>query len=161
MQRETLPSAVSDGEQSLEGSSLSVAGLRACVCVCTCTPMRGLVYTFTAIKGLMWWWKSKETRYAQRLLHPIFMTKWNHLKVKVKVTQSCPTLCNHKNSPGQNTGMGSLSLLQGIFPTQGTNLGLQHCRQILYQLSRKGSPRETGDNGCTNLLDRENPFIYT
>ena len=34
-----------------------------------------------------------------------------------------------------------LSLLQGIFPTQGLNTGLQHCRQILYQLSHKGSPR--------------------
>ena len=39
------------------------------------------------------------------------------------------------NSPGQNTGVGSLSLLQGIFPTQGFNPGLPHCRQILYQLS--------------------------
>ena len=36
--------------------------------------------------------------------------------------------------------MGSLSLLQGIFPTQGSNLGLPHCRWILYQLSHKGSP---------------------
>jgi len=36
------------------------------------------------------------------------------------------------NSPGQNTGMGSLSLLQEIFPTQGLNPGLQHCRQTLY-----------------------------
>ena len=45
------------------------------------------------------------------------------------------------NSPGQNTGVGSLSLLQGIFPTQGLNPGLLHCRQILYQLSHKGSPR--------------------
>ena len=44
------------------------------------------------------------------------------------------------NSPGQNTGMGSLSLLQGIFPIQGSNPGLLHCRQILYQLSHKGSP---------------------
>ena len=44
------------------------------------------------------------------------------------------------NSPGQNTGVGSLSLLQGIFPTQGSNPGLPHCRQILYQLSHKGSP---------------------
>ena len=35
------------------------------------------------------------------------------------------------NSPGQNTGVGSLSLLQGIFPTQGSNPGLQHCRRIL------------------------------
>ena len=45
------------------------------------------------------------------------------------------------NSLAQNTGMGSLSLLQGIFPTQGSNPGLLHCRQILYQLSHKGSPR--------------------
>ena len=45
------------------------------------------------------------------------------------------------NSPGQNTGVGSLSLLQGIFPTQGLNPGLLHRRQILYQLSHKGSPR--------------------
>ena len=44
------------------------------------------------------------------------------------------------NSPGQNTGVGSLSLLQGIFPTQGSNPGLLHCRRILYQLSHKGSP---------------------
>ena len=45
------------------------------------------------------------------------------------------------NSPGQNTGVGSLSLLQGILPTQGSNPGLPHCRQIFYQLSHKGSQR--------------------
>ena len=45
------------------------------------------------------------------------------------------------NSPGRNTGVGSLSLLQGIFPTQGSNPGLLHCRWILYQLSHKGSPK--------------------
>ena len=44
------------------------------------------------------------------------------------------------NSPGQNTGVGSCSLLQGILPTQGSNPGLPHCRWILYQLSHKGSP---------------------
>ena len=44
------------------------------------------------------------------------------------------------NSPGQSTGVGSFSLLQGIFPTHGLNPDL-HCRQILYQLSQKGSPR--------------------
>jgi len=43
------------------------------------------------------------------------------------------------NSPDQNTGVGSLSPLQGIFPTQGLNPGLLNCRQILYQLSHKGS----------------------
>ena len=45
------------------------------------------------------------------------------------------------NSPGQNTGVGSLSFLQGIFPIQGLNPGLLNCRQILDQLSHKGSPR--------------------
>ena len=45
------------------------------------------------------------------------------------------------NSPGQNTGVGSLSLLQEIFPTQGSNPGLPHCGRILYQLSHQGSPR--------------------
>ena len=54
--------------------------------------------------------------------------------------QSCG-LYSPWNSLGQNTGVGSLSLLQGIFPTQGSNPGLPHCRQILYQLSHKGSPR--------------------
>ena len=46
------------------------------------------------------------------------------------------------NSLGQNTGVGSLSLLQGIFPTQGLSSGLQHCRQILYHLSYQRSPRQ-------------------
>ena len=41
------------------------------------------------------------------------------------------------NSPGQNTGVGSLCLLQGIFPTQELNQGLLHCRQIPYQLSNR------------------------
>ena len=45
------------------------------------------------------------------------------------------------NSPGKNTGVGNLFLLQGIFPTQGSNPGLPHCRWILYHLSHKGSPR--------------------
>ena len=60
--------------------------------------------------------------------------------MKVKVAKLCLILCSW-NSPGQNTGVGSLSLLQGIFPTQGLNLGLPHCRWILYQLSHKGSLR--------------------
>ena len=69
------------------------------------------------------------------------------LKMKMKVTQLCPILCDPHllygpwDSPGQNTGVGSLSLLQGIFPTQGSNPGLPHSRWILYQLSHKGSPR--------------------
>jgi len=49
-------------------------------------------------------------------------------------------LYNPWNFPGQNTAVGSLSLLQGFFQTQGSNSGLLHCGQILYQLSHKGSP---------------------
>ena len=45
------------------------------------------------------------------------------------------------NSPGQNTGVGSRTLFQGLFPIQGSNPGLPPCRWILYQLSHKGSPR--------------------
>ena len=99
----------------------------------------------------------------------------------LKVTQSCPTLCDptdytvhgilqarilqwvafpfsrgssqprdqtqestlpaEPQGKPKNTGVGSLSLLQGIFPTQGSNPGVPHCRWMLYQLSQKGSPR--------------------
>ena len=70
---------------------------------------------------------------------------WVSRQIITKVTQSCPTLCDPKDyspwdSPGKSTGVGSLSLLQGIFPTQGSNLGLPQCGQILYQLSHRGSP---------------------
>ena len=67
----------------------------------------------------------------------------------VKGSESCLVMSNSLqphgiyspwNSLGQNTGMGSLSLLQGIFPTKGKNPGLLHCRQILYQLSYQGRP---------------------
>ena len=62
--------------------------------------------------------------------------------MKVKVAQLCPTLCAPQtnytvwNSPGQNTEAGSLSLLQGIFPIQGSNPGLPHCRWILYSWTK-------------------------
>ena len=67
----------------------------------------------------------------------------------MKVAQSCPTLCDPMdcsswNSPSQNTGVSSLFLLKGIFPTQGLNPSLPHCRWILYQLSHKESPRILG-----------------
>ena len=81
-------------------------------------------------------------------LLPAYPESFNLVSFKfVKVTQLCLTLCDPYRlyspwkSPGQNTGVGSLSLLQGIFPNQGSNPGLPHCRWILYQLSHKGSPR--------------------
>ena len=58
------------------------------------------------------------------------------------VVKSCPTLRPQGlpwDSPGKNTGVGCHALLQGIFPTQGSNPGLPHCRWILYHLSHQGS----------------------
>ena len=67
--------------------------------------------------------------------------KWSESRSVVSNSLRPHGLCSPWNSPGQNTGVGSLSLLQEIFPTQGSNPGLPHCRWILYQLSYKGSPR--------------------
>ena len=62
-------------------------------------------------------------------------------------------LQNPRNSPGQNTGVGNLSLLQGIIPTQGSNPGLPHCRCILYQPSHKGiSNTENSRNFSGEIL---------
>ena len=69
----------------------------------------------------------------------------------VSVAQSCPSLCDpmdysppgfsvHGNSPGKNTEVDSHSLLQGIFPTQGSNPSLPYCRRILYHLSHREAP---------------------
>ena len=55
-------------------------------------------------------------------------------------------LCSPWTSPGQNTGVGGLSLLQGIFPTQRSNPGLPHRRWILYQPSQQGRRRELETN---------------
>ena len=70
----------------------------------------------------------------------LFMTESESKSCSVVFDSSWPHgLYCPWNSAGQNTGVGSLSLLQGIFPTQGLNPCFPHCRQILYQLSYKGS----------------------
>ena len=83
---------------------------------------------------------------------PIGLSLWKSLYLRKLVvcaclaTQSCPTLCDpidcslpgssvHGIFPGKNTGVGCHYLLQEIFPNQGSNPGLLHCRRILYQLS--------------------------
>ena len=89
--------------------------------------------------------------------------------VKVLFAQWFLILCYHMDcslpgssvygdSPGKNTGVGCHVLLQGIFPTQGSNPGLPHCRQILYHLSHQGNllPRkgiisagnQSSEHGC-------------
>ena len=91
----------------------------------------GLVYNKSWLCHKHWSWLYAQGKHSENIQ--------STLKVKVKVAQSCPTLWPHGlynwwNSPGQNTGVGGLSLLQGIFPTQESNWRLLHCRQILCQL---------------------------
>ena len=79
---------------------------------------------------------------SERIFLPMFSSKNKSESHSVMSSSLQPhELYSPWNSPGQNTGVGSLSLLQGIFPTQWLNPGLLHCRQVLYQLSHKGSPR--------------------
>ena len=69
------------------------------------------------------------------LFHILKVKLLSHVRLFVT-----PWTVSAQNSPGQNNGVGSLSLLQQIFPTQESNWGLLHCRQILYQLNYQGNP---------------------
>ena len=82
------------------------------------------------------------------------------------LAQSCPILCNrvdnsppgpsdHGDSAGENTGVGRDAVLQGFLPTQGSNLGPPHYRQILYCLTHQGSPIFTMVNGYFTFGDLE------
>ena len=131
------------------------------LCSCACCPAKREGQTNT-----MWWGQimnSNPAGNARFLLEPLscwwhlprdtflVVFKWQWSGVKRSESHSVTWvrlqslwlhgLYSPWNSPGQNTGVGSHSLLQGIFPTQGSNPGLPHCRWILYQLSHKGSPR--------------------
>ena len=78
--------------------------------------------------------------------------KWSESLSVVSDSSRPHGLYSPWNSPGQNTGAGSLSLLQGIFPTQGSNQGFPHCRWVLYQLSHKGSPKNSVLNTKMNVI---------
>ena len=77
------------------------------------------------------------------------------------VARLCLTLCNPMDcrlpgsspwhSPGKNTGVGCHFLLWGIFPTQGSNLGLLHCRRLLYHLSHQVGPKCQAEGGIQAL----------
>ena len=112
---------------------------------------------FTYNEKNQWWWCGwkgilAHCRQECKLVQPLGKTEGRFLKrlrlglpwkVKVLVAQSCLTVCDPMGLPGssvhgilqtKNTGVGSYSLLQGIFPTQGSNPGHLHCKQILYHL---------------------------
>ena len=106
-----------------------------------------LLLVSALIRLVQWFvWASFRVRFV--LSFCLFFLWWARLKVKSEVvTQSCLTLCNPMDYsppgswdfPGKDTGVGCHFLLQGIFPTQGSNLGLLHCRQILYCPSHQGT----------------------
>ena len=98
---------------------------------------------------------SSQVKYYNSFYHKsqkvsLYMMIYDSLLVLCLVTQLCLTLCEpmdcslpgssvHGNSPGKNTEVGCHALLQGIFQTQGSNLDIPHCRQILYRLSHTQS----------------------
>ena len=97
-------------------------------------------------------WKNGSVNYAflslslsLSFLHTVCLL--NHMKVKLLVSDSLwphglkPTrFFSQWDFPGKSTGVGCHFLLQGIFPTQGSNPGLPHCRQMFYCLRHQGSP---------------------
>jgi len=95
-----------------------------------------------------WTWNQEELVLGFPLTLWFWAPNWSSLSLNYE-SEICsvvrlfapPWPIQFMNSPGHNIGMDSLSLLQRIFPTQGSKPGLPHCGQILYQLSHKGSPR--------------------
>ena len=117
-----------------------------CVVISRCSLDCSFLYLLIQffVSFLEWIWV-KHASWPSPLLNPFLMTTpRTFLEGKsflLIAPQALWTLNSPWNSPGQNTGVGSLSLLQGIFPTQGWNPGLLPCRWILYQLSHQGSPK--------------------
>ena len=74
------------------------------------------------------------------VIHMVVVQLLSHVRLSLLHGQQPARLLCPWDSPGKSTGVGSHSLLQGIFPTQESKLGLLYCRQILYQLRYRGSP---------------------
>ena len=83
--------------------------------------------------------------------------KWSESRSVISYSLWPHGLYSPWNAPGQNTGKGSHSLLQWIFPTQGSNPGLPHCSRILYQLSYQESRRS---EACSLFFSSSFFFFY-
>ena len=95
----------------------------------------GILVSLPGLTPDPWQWKRQVlTTGVLYLVVQLCLTLWNPMDCSPSGTSL------HGDSPGLNTGVDSLSLLQGLFPTQVSNLGLPHCRQILYHLSHQESP---------------------
>ena len=132
----------------------------------SCVALRGMVHSFKELSSpfattrlwslSLWIWRWLMTitqlNYFIRSYKILFVwtlhSFFSYFHLLDDILESCLVmsnslqprgLCSPWNSPGQKTGMGSRSLLQGIFPTQRSNAGFLHCRRILDQLSHRGS----------------------
>ena len=130
------------------------------------THVRG-IFTFLTITFFKMYWCSN-FELPKCFLLPKLGTSWYFTcAVLCWLTQSCPILWDRidcsppgssvcGDSQGKNTGVGCHALLQGIFPTQGMNPDLPHCRWILYHLSHQGSPYS-----CTKVWsDGQTFFVW-
>ena len=110
---------------------LAVLGLHCCAPAFSSCGKQGLL--FVAVHGIL------QARILEWVVFPFSRGLPNPgIKPRFPALQS-DSLRAEPQGKSENTGVGSLALLQGIFPTQESNWGLLHCRRILYQLSYEGS----------------------
>ena len=106
---------------------------RACVCLVLTVLLVNITAQTPDLKGLPHH-SPAEWSESESVSHSVVSDSWQpHGRWP-------PSLLCPWDSPGRNTGVGSHFLLQAIFPSQGSNLGLVHCRQTLDRLSHQGSP---------------------
>ena len=137
----------------LQGSVCACIHAHLCLCVCVC--VHACVYLCVFTSYIFFACFLFTTSFSTQIPLPKGLYLEFDKLLPVKTSWCCAvlswTLCDpmdcsppgssvHGDSPGKNTGVGNLSLLQVIFPTQELNQGLLHCRRILYQLSHPGSP---------------------
>ena len=140
-----FPTLCKPMDWSLQGSSVRGISQARILELGCCFLLLGIFLTQGSYPGL---WHCRQTLYhLNQQGSPIKFCLWHH------------GLCSPWSSPGQNTGVCILSLLQGIFPTQGLNPGLPYCRCILYPLSHKGSPRILGWVAIPSPADLPDPGI--
>ena len=128
-----------------------------CVCVCVlvsqsyltlcntmdCSPPSSFVHGILQARILEWvaiLFSNMSHVHICNALYVCICMKWKLFSWIQLFVTSWTVACQSPlsmDSPGQNTGVGSRSLLQGIFPTQGSNPGFPHCRRILYHLSHR------------------------
>ena len=97
--------------------------------------VQNFLFTSNKIYGILYCSSSLILTFIRKI-----QVKWSESRLVLSYSLRPRGLYSPWNSPGQITGVGSCSLLQRIFPIQGQNPGLLHCRWILYHLSHKGSP---------------------